>query len=200
MSFSAREARSFFDPLTGRTATFVLDGRLSNLDFARTLAGLLAQTGDSCTVLDLDAFYSSNSDQIFSLLAPLDPRESTIRIPEPGSDIEGELSKLFEARQRVVIIDSLNSLHHLISLEDGASRSRKLTFTVASLSYFARANGKAVILAMYRREGFYRSGKGRAISNLSDITASVGIRDGELTIRNERGPAWPGGRFSTRIP
>ncbi len=200
MSFSGREARAFFNPLTGRTTTFILDGRQSNLDFARTIAGLLAQAMDSCTVLDLDGLYSSNSEQIFALLTPPQSRESTLRIPEPGSDIEGELSKLFEAPQRVVIIDSLNSLHHLISLEDGAARSRKLTFTIASLSYLARANGKAIILTMYRREGFYHSGKGRTISNLSDITASVGISGRELNIRNERGLAWPGGEFSTRIP
>jgi hypothetical protein len=200
MSFSGRDARSFFDPLTGRTATFLLEGRQTNLDFARTMMGFLEQLGGSCAILDLDAFYSSNSDLILSPLGAAAARSSIIHVPEPGSDIEVDFSRLFEAQQRVVIVDSLNSLYHLVSMEDGSSRSRKLTFAVASLSYLARTNAKAVVLTMYRREGFSRSGTGRSISSLSDLTASVDIRGSELTVRSERGSAWPGGRFSTRIP
>jgi len=64
----------------------------------------------------------------------------------------------------------------------------------------ARTNGKAVILSMYRREGFARWGTVRSISGLSDLTASVEARGRELLIRLERGPGWEGGVFSTRIP
>jgi hypothetical protein len=199
MSAVGQEAQSFFNPLIGRTATFVLDGRQANLDFARTVMSLLAQAGSTCAILDLDALYSSNSDHIFSLLAPAEARSSILRIPEPGCDIESELSGLFNATQRVILVDSLNSLYHLISLEDGSSRSRKLTFAVASLSYLARTNAKAVILTMYRREGFPRSGTGRSISGLSDITATVDVRGQELTVRSERGSAWRS-VFLTRIP
>ena len=69
-----------------------------------------------------------------------------------------------------------------------------------ALAYLARANAKAVILSMYRREGITRWGSGRPISSLSDITASVETRGKELLIRAERGPGWEGGVFSTRIP
>lgn len=200
MSFSTQQGQSFFGPLVGRTATFLLDGRQANLEFARTMAGLLAHEGDGCVILDLDALYSSNADDIFSLLTPASAKSTVIRVPDPGSDVEGEFSRLFDAPQKVVVIDSLNSLYHLISQEDGSSRSRKLTFAVAALSYLARTNGKAVILSMYRREGFTRSGTGRSISGLTDITAAVDTKDRELTVRVERGFAWPGGRFSTRSP
>ncbi len=197
MSFSGAEAHSFFDPLKGRTATFLLEGREANLDFARTVVGLVAKAGDTCTILDLDAFYASNSDRALQPFAG--SRSSTVRVPEPGSDIELELSRLFEAQQKVLVIDSLNSLYHLVSLEDSSSRSRKLAFAVASLSYLARTNGKVVIMSMYRREGFTHSGSGRSISSLSDLTVSVDVRGRELNFRSERGPAWPGGRFSIRI-
>ncbi len=198
MSFSGWLAKSFFSPLAGKTATFLLDGRQANIEFARAVVGFLA--GDDCAILDLDAFYSSNADLILASLTAASASSTVIRVPEPGSDIDGELSRLFGARQKVIIIDSLNSLYHLLSQEDWSSRSRKLMFAVASLSYFARTNGKAVILTMYRREGFTRSGTGRSISGLSDLTAAVDVRGDELIVRSERGSAWPGGRFSMRSP
>ncbi len=200
MSFGGRQAQSFFGPLLGRTATFILDGREANLSFARMVMGLLAEMGDSCAVLDLDALYSSNADVVFSSLQETSTDSTLILVPEPGAEIETEFARLFELNQKVVVVDSLNSLYHLVSQEDGTSRSRKLTFAVAGLSYLARTNGKAVILTMYRREGFIRSGTGRSISSLSDVTASVEVGGDELILRVERGQAWPGGRYSTRSP
>jgi hypothetical protein len=200
MSLSGEDPRSFFGPLIGKTATFMLEGRQANLAFAEVMVGFLAQARSPCAILDLDAFYSSNSNLILSNMDATTARSTIIRVPEPGSDVEAELASLFKVQHRVVIIDSLNSLYHLVSLEDGSSRGRKLTFALASLSYLARTNGKAVILSMYRREGLFRTRSGRSISNLSDVTASVDVRERELRIRSERGPTWPGGAFSSRIP
>jgi len=200
MSLSGGEPGSFFGPLTGKTTTFILDSRESNLWFARVVVGLLARARSPCTILDLDAFYSSNSDKIFSAMDPSTAASTEIRVPQPGLDVEHEFSRLFDARQKVVIIDSLNSLYHLVSLEDGSSRSRKLSFALASLSYSARTNEKVVILSMYRREGFFRAGTGRSISKLSEATAAVAIRYGSLDMAVEQGTVWPGGVFSIRIP
>jgi len=170
------------------------------LAFARTVVGHVGKTGGSCTVLDLDAFYSANADVIFASLPGAVAESTNIRVPEPGADIEGEFAEVFESTQKAVLVDSLNSLYHLVSQEDGSSRSRKLTFAVASLSYLARTNDMTVILTMYRRGGFSRSGTGRSISNLSDVTASVEVRGDVLTAVVERGQAWAGGRYSTQIP
>ena len=200
MSLGADEPRGFLGPLTGRTTTFMLDGREANLGFAGLLMSQLSQAHAPGIILDLDAFYSSNAGRVLSSMDPATARATTIRVPDPGSDVEPELSSLFGAQQGVIIVDSLNSLYHLISLEDGSSRSRKLAFALASLSYLARTNRKVVLLSMYRREGLYRSGTGRSISALSDSTASVEIRDGAIRIRGERSLAWPGGEFSSRIP
>jgi len=198
MSFSGDRARSFFSPLWGKAATFILDERKSNLQFARTIASLANHSEETCSVLDLDALYSSSADTIFS--EPAGSGASRILLPQPGSEVEVEFPKLFEAEQRIIIVDSLNSLYHLLSQEDASSRSRKLAFAVESLSYLARTNGKAAVLTMYRREGFTRQGRSRSLSGLSDVTATVEVRGDELTVRAERGRAWPGGRFSTRIP
>lgn len=190
---------SFLEPLVGKTSTFLLASRQDNLTFARAVVGLLGAEGPSCTVMDLDAFYSSHADTI---LAPFSLQADSweLMVPSPGSDIESELSRLFTVTSGGVVLDSLNTLYHLFSLEDGSSRGRRLAFALASLSYMARTNSKAVILCMYRREGFGRPGTTRAISGLSDITASVEVQGPELFVRTERGSAWPGGAFSTRIP
>jgi len=198
MSRGAHEAESFFAPLRGRTATFLLEDRQANLDFARTVIGLLAQTQDVVEVFDLDAFYASNADRIFKSLGS--PAAVTLRVPEPGADIEEEFAATFDGDQVIVIIDSLNSFYHLISQEDGSSRGRKLNFAIAALAYFTRTNAKAVLLTMYKREGFTRWGTGRSISGLSDITASVDTRGHVLHVRVDRGPGWEDGVFSTRIP
>jgi hypothetical protein len=199
MSLNDRNRPSFFTPLVGKTATFLMEGRQTNLDFSRTIAGLLAGASAPCAILDLDAFYSSNANLV---LAPLSgaAKSAVIIIPAPGADIEHEFSKLFRAGQEIIIIDSLNTLYHLISSGDGSSRGRKLSFALASLSYLAKTNGKTVVLSMYRREGLARSGTSRSISGLSDVTASVDVRGRDLTVRVERGSAWPGGRISIRVP
>ena len=200
MSLSGGELGFFFGPLTGKTTTFILDGRRANLSFASVVVGLLARARAPCAVLDLDAFYSSNSDKIFQSMDAPTAGSTEIRVPQPGLDVECEFSHLFGARQKVVIIDSLNSLYHLTSLENGSSRSRKLSFALASLSYMARTNEKAVVLSMYRREGIYRAGTGRSISTLSEATVAVAIRREKLDMTVERGAVWPGGDFSIRIP
>jgi hypothetical protein len=199
MSFSEYVMGPLLGPLAGKTTTLLVDARQANVNLARTLSDAVINANLSCVVFDLDACYSSNADQIF---AGLTGRAVYLmaRIPAPGSDIEAEFSSLFRARHNVVVIDSLNSLYHLISMEDGTSRGRKVMFALASLSQFARANRSAIILSMYRREGLAKSAKGRSISNLSDVTASVSVRGNELKIKTERGSAWPGGTFSSRIP
>jgi hypothetical protein len=200
MSFSASDAHSFFGPLAGKTATLVVPGRSANLAFGRAAVSLLARSGDTCAVLDLDALYSSNSDKIFSRLPVKWKESATIQVPEPGSRIEVELPRAFATDTTVLIVDSLNTLNHLLAADDGSSRSRKLSFTAAGLSYIARTGKKAVLFTMYRREGFGRLGGNRSISGLSDVTASVEPRGSELSFNCERGVAWPGGKTSIRIP
>jgi hypothetical protein len=184
----------------GRTTTFILESRQANLEFARTIVALLAKADTPCAVFDLDAFYSSNADLVFKSLSEQVAHSTVVRVPRPGSNVEDEFAGLFDVRPPVVIVDSLNSLFHLLSVDDGSSRSRKLNFAVAALSYLARTNAKAVVLSMYRREGIQGSGGGRSISNLSDTTASVEVKGPELKIRCERGYAWAGGMFSTHSP
>ena len=196
MSLGAQQAHSFLGPLRGKTATFFVGNRQTNLSFAKSITSLTAMTTSGCAIFDLDALYSSNSYEILSDLPSSAARSTCIYVPEPGSNIEIELPRLFRTESGVFIVDSLNTLYHLFSSSGVNSRSRKLAFAVASLSYLARTNGKAILFSMYRREKTMRTGGGRSISDLSDTTVSVEATDSGLLMKCERGTAWPEGRFS----
>ncbi len=75
-----------------------------------------------------------------------------------------------------------------------------MLFALEALSQFARANGKPVVLTMYRREGLVKQGRGRTIATLSDIAASAKTDGHEIGIATEKGTAWLGGSVSIRIP
>ncbi|MGD0477221.1 MAG: hypothetical protein ABSB29_03515 [Nitrososphaerales archaeon] len=199
MSFGAQQAHSFLGPLKGKTATFLVESRQANLSFARSIVSLVAMTKSGCTILDIDAFYSSYSNEILSALPPNAARLTRVYVLEPGSSVETELPKLFMAESGVFIVDSLNTLCHLFSSSGVSSRSRKLAFAVASFSYLAKTSRKAVLFTMYRREKTMRTGGGRSISDLSDTTVSVEATGSELLMKCERGTAWPEGRFSLNI-
>lgn len=200
MNLSPEQARSFFGPLKGRTTTFVVGSRQTNIAFARGIMALAAQSGETCIVLDIDAFYASNADDIFAGLRAPAARSTLVQIPEPGSRIEDEFPKLFSHDSGVMIVDSLNSLHHLLSSGGDGLRGRKFSFAIAVLSFVARAGNRAVMLAMYRREGITRAVASRSISSLSDSTVSAEVRGSELVLECQRGLAWQGARFSIHSP
>jgi hypothetical protein len=199
MNLSAQKAHSFLEPLKGKATTFLVENRQTNLILAQGIATLAGTVADGCTIFDINALYSSNSEEILSTLPLSAVRLTYVRVPEPGSRIEAELPKLLRADSGVLIIDSLNTLYHLLSASDVGSRSRKLAFAVISLSYFARTSGKAVLFSMYRRERTMKTGGGRSIANLSDATVSVQAANSELLMKCERGTVWPGGVFSLRV-
>lgn len=193
-------ARGFFEPLKGKSATFLLSDRASNLSFARTLAALVSATGRTCTVFDLDAFYSSNADVIFGGPRGPPPGKVAIRVPAPASKVEDEFPMLFSSGPSLVIIDTLNTFFHLLSSDEGAFRSRKFSFAIASLSFATKSAGSEAILTMYRREPPSRRGQGRSMSSYSDLVVGVEKNGDGLVLRCEKGDAWGGRDFSIRIP
>lgn len=196
MSFSAQRSHSFIGPLLGQTTTLVVDGRRTNLAFARSALFHLAREQRSCVVLDIDALYSSNSDFIFAPLTDAQAQGTTIVIPEPDADVENAILAVFgSGSEKTIIIDSLNTLFHLLSTGGRSSRGRKLSFVMACLSYMAKVEKKAVLLTMYQREKASQFGRSRNISDLSDLTISTSLTDAVLSLKCERGFAWPGGVF-----
>jgi hypothetical protein len=188
-------------PLYGHTTTFLVDTRGTNLALARTLVCHFARSNVPYTVLDIDALYSSGSDLIFGHIAEEEARTARLFVPQPGFALEAEIATLLGSDpERSLIVDSLNSLYHLLSGGGRGSRNMGLAFAVALLSYAARTEKRAVILTMYQREGGARFGNRKSISSLSDITVSASVQGHTLALKCERGSAWPGRGLSVPIP
>jgi hypothetical protein len=201
MSFSGSHDDSFISPLRGHTSTFLVDDRNTNLALARSLFSIMARTGHLITVLDVDALYSSNSEYILSQLPAEGVRSTELLIPEPDSDLAEDIAAfLCSDPDRVLIIDSLNSVYHLLAYAGRGSRNRNLGFVMAMLSYTARIERRTILLTMYRRERPTRFGHVKSISDLSDLTVSVRMKGDSLALRCDRGNAWPGRGFSILIP
>jgi hypothetical protein len=201
MSFSARLEDLFIDPLFGYTTTFLVGERLTNLAFARSILSILAWKRRPCTVLDIDALYSSNSDYVFELLSEAEARSIEIVVPKPGSCTATEIADLLgSSPDRTLIIDSLNSLYHLLSTDGRSSKNRNLAFILSIFSSTARTENKAVFLTMYQREKSINLRREKSISHLSDFTVAVIAKRGALSLKCERGSPWPGGGLVIPIP
>jgi hypothetical protein len=171
-----------FDSLLGHTVTFVVDERKTNLALARCIMRYLAMRGLSCAVLDADAFYASNSGCIIASI----PEESGTRIeflvPDVGSNLQTEFGQLFGIDPHtVLIVDSLNSVFHLLPAEGHGSRNRNLAFVMSLFSYLSRTDRRTVFLTMYRRNS--RSEGRNPISALSDQSIAVSLMDGKVLLR-----------------
>ena len=194
MSFNTRRGDLFINPLSGYTTTFLVKERWTNLTFARSVLATLIWKRRPCTILDIDALYSSNSDYVFGLLSEEETRSIEIVVPRPGSDTMAEIADLLgSSPDRALIIDSLNSLYHLLSTNGHSSKNRNLAFVLALLSFVARTEKKAVFFTMYQRDKSINLRREKPISHLSDFTVVVSAKKGALSLKCERGSVWPGG-------
>jgi hypothetical protein len=194
MSFNARREDLFINPLSGHTTTFLVKERRTNLTFARNMLSILVWKKRPCTILDIDALYSSNSDYVFGLLSEEETHSIEIVVPRPGSNTTAEIADLLgSSPDRALIIDSLNSLYHLLSTNGRSSKNRNLTFVLALLSFIARTERKAIFFTMYQRGKSVNLRREKPISHLSDFTVVVNAKKGALSLKCERGLVWPGG-------
>ena len=108
-------------------------------------------------------------------------------LPKPGSAIGQNISGLFDLQRGMVVIDSLNTLHHLLSRS-----GRGLSFITSALSVFCRANGSMVLMTMYKREGSPEAEGRGSLSELSDLELYARVEGDNLVMRCKRGKAWPG--------
>lgn len=201
MNLGTEQARSFVEPLKGKTTTFLVDDRETNISLMRCMADVVATTGRGCTVLDIDAFFASNSNEIFSSLSSETARSICIHIPEPVSEIENEVSEVFKTGSEVFVLQNLNTLYHLFRSSGKGSGVRKVAFTIICLSHLTKASGKVGVVIMYGRERVMSTGGGGgSISDFSDAAVLVESTRSEVSLRCRRGTLWPGGEFYLRLP
>jgi hypothetical protein len=170
----------------------MVDERRTNVTFARAILHYLTRNGCRCIVLDIDTLYSSNSDYILSPMSERQARAVEVLVPDPECDLEFDITNLVSSEpDKTIIIDSLNSMYHLLAARGQSYRGRKLAFIMACFSYLARAEKKAVIITMYRRENITRLDRGRQMSGLSDQLFLVDPGDQTLVLRCDRGDYSP---------
>ncbi len=196
MSLEYQQARLFLEPLEGKTTAFLLGDRPSNRILSRSILTLLSASRRACTILDLDAFYSSNLETISKHLSSTAMDNLQIIVPEVSVSIEQTLSGLLAVDpERPLIIDSANSLFHLLAWQNPKSSNRKFAFLIATLSAWARANRKPVLSSLYVREKVARVGTSRSLSDAFDIAVSTSKKRNGLALRCELGRAWRDGVF-----
>ncbi len=194
MSLGEADARSFFAPLEGRTTSFVVDDRRTNLSLLKAAVSMALAGGRACTILDLDALCSSHAGKVLSGLGPKASGMVRALVPAPGAGVEDELMSLFRTGPSVFVVETLNTLHHLMPSNPG-SRSRRLSFVLSALSFLAKTNGAAGLYVTYRREKAIGPERGGSISDFADLVVSVTGVKSELHMRCERGEAWPDGKL-----
>lgn len=193
MSFGVRRAKQFLDPLQGKAAVFLVPDRRTNLALSRLFVSSVAASGSPCSVLDMDAFYASNSELLVREIPQLEAANIRLHMPRIGASGEEAVMGLFESVERCIhIIDDLNSLYHTFSSEDQSSAGRKLTFLVEVLSFLGRSNGTTALITIYERERPTFARRARLFARLGDVSVSVRREDGSLVMHCERGTAWPG--------
>lgn len=183
----------FLEPLTGTTTAFLLGDKDSKIALARAILPYLAEREEGCCVLDFDAFFSSGIESVTSNVQREHLKDIEVVIPQPGSDIEATLAEVFTG-SRSLIIDSTNSLYHLLAYQRPKSASRKLAFLIAALSRWAQANSRLVIANTYEREPPIRRRAG-SFSTFFDVAVSVSSRPRGLGFTCRKGNPWQNRNF-----
>jgi len=200
MSLGVEQARLFIEPLRGKTITFLVNDRQTNLSLMKGMTAAAMATARGCTIFDIDAFFSSNSDEILARFPSEISKSVCIYVPDPLSNTESEFSRVFKTNSEVIIVQSLNTLYHLFQGSAIGSRTRKVAFAMICLSHFAQAGRKIVMVVMYGRDKVIKIGGGGSISDFSDATISVEeVRHG-LSLKCARGELWPEGEFYLKLP
>ena len=188
------DAEGLLEALKGRSTTFAVDGRGANLVLAQVLLSSSTKKGVGCRVLDLDALFSSNAGKLLKGIPDAGQESVLLDVPDPGAPVAQCVAALLREKKGLVVIDSLNTLHHLLGLD-----GRSLSFVVGSFSIFAKSNRVACVFSMYERRGPFGSAGGGSIAQLSDAEVRASVREGELRLECRRGDLWPGAALTLRI-
>lgn len=143
------------------------------------------------TVLDSDAFYSTNMQRIAE-----DPKTiaagEVLLLPEQGFEV-ASLLPLLSSRRQLVVIDDLNSLYSLAS--DGPT-SQQLSILFKLLSYGARINESWVVATAYRTELPQNRTDRRSLTALGDQLIDTDLRAGSIRLRASSNDQWTNGEFA----
>lgn len=198
MSFGIEQMRAFLNPLRGKVTTFSVADRATNLSLVRLILSSIAVHGDSTLIMDTDAFYASNSAILAENFPQQDLERFRLQVPETGTSGQDVVMRLFRQSEScsISIIDNLNTLFHLLSSDNPNSAGRKLSFVTTLQSFLGRMNNTTVLVTVYEREKPIQERRPKSFSDLGEISVHVYRSNGQLSLKCERGAAWPGNVLS----
>jgi hypothetical protein len=180
-----------------RVTTVMVDGRESHTRFAEFILGCICKAKKKAIVIDVDAIYASHNRIFTSQLARECLENITLWIPADNS-IQALLTSTAFSSYEVLLIDDLNTIYHILSLQDGSGIQRLVSMS-KMLSYFCRENRTAVILTVYSStERFARIGQ-RSLFRIGDLSVSMKFRDSEIQFTCNHGNAWKNNSFSAKV-
>lgn len=194
MSIPTKEqATRFLAPLRGGVATLLLHEIQAKLTLSRLVLGCAGALSLDTTILDSDAYYSTNM-QGLAEEAGLFLKGEVLLLPERDFEV-ASLLPLISSRRELVIIDDLNSLYSLAS--DGR-KSQQLGIILKLLSYGARLNRSWVVAIVYRTEmGQKRGGANhRSLTAMGDQLIDTDLRGGSIRLRAGSKNCWTDGEYT----
>ncbi|MDA4134985.1 MAG: hypothetical protein OK441_05400 [Thaumarchaeota archaeon] len=189
MSIPTKEQASrFLAPLRGNIAIILLHDVQAKSLLSRFMLRCATMQSTATTVLDADAFYSTNMDRLAEAAQPI-TRSELLLLPERDFEVSSLLT-LLSSKREMLIIDDLNSLYSLAS--DGR-KLQQLTILMKMLSLNARVNSYWVIATAYRAEQGAKQGglNQRSLTALGDMVVDTDFSEGSLRLRTESNGRWP---------
>lgn len=196
MSIPATEqVNSFLAPLKGRVAVLLLHDKETKMTLSRFLMRCAYLLAASTSILDADAFYCTNIDQLTEQMNDDNDfltKTEIILLPEKTFKVS-YLTPLISSKTQILILDDLNSLY---SLASDSRKSYELSVFMKLLSYNAKMNRSWVISTTYRTErGARSSANGRSLAGLVDMLVDTELREGSLLLKASLNGYWPNDEF-----
>jgi hypothetical protein len=180
MSIPTKEqAGKFLAPLKGNLTIILLHDIQAKVKLSGFLLKCASQESKDTTVLDADAFYCTNIDQLAE--AQSLAKAELLLLPEKDFEVSS-LLPLLSSRRELIIIDDLNSLYSLAS--DGR-KAHQLAILMRLLSHNASVNGSWVIATAFRTDLGAKQGAEnlRSLTALGDLLVDTELREGSLKLK-----------------
>ena len=198
MSLPSRgQVYAFLEPLRGRSATFIIADRMTDLAVSRFILGCFATLRIQATLVDTSCFYGTNIEKLTSGLPKEFMQRCTLQFLSENTTNEESLANTFTTTSSALLIDDLNALLHLLSSRGQRFGVHRLSTFFHMLSYGARLNKLFVLGMVYKTRFGNVSTRGqRSLSQVSDLQVATELRtNGEVAFRCGGIAEWPADGF-----
>jgi hypothetical protein len=198
MSIPTEErANQFLDSLRQNLVILLLHDTRAKFMLSRFILECARVLSLDTTILDTDAFYSSNADKLIDDGDLRPALQAETLLLTQGDFKVASLLPLLASKRQLIVIDDLNSLY---SLATDGQKTNQLRIIMRILSYNARMNDSWVIAAAYRTD-IWAGTKGhdtgrRSLMALGDLLVETYFSDGSLKLKSEFASSWPNSEFA----